>query len=103
MHFEIFHLTRFQYSSSVTESVMELRLQPLSNENQICTAYSLKLSPAARPFEFVDQFGNTVQHFDIPEKHSKLEITTKSFVEVNESKPCTGPGIAKIGGIGQRN
>mgnify|MGYP000846975753 CR=1 FL=1 len=84
MHFEIFHLTRFEYSNSVTESVMELRMQPLSNENQICTSYSLKLSPSARVFEFVDQFGNIVQHFDIPEKHTKLEITTKSFVEVNE-------------------
>ncbi|HRH44687.1 MAG TPA: transglutaminase family protein [Pyrinomonadaceae bacterium] len=87
MHFEIFHLTRFQYSSAVTESVMELRMQPLTNDNQICTAYSLQLSPSARPFEFVDQFGNTVQHFDIPEKHSKLEITTKSLVEVSERKP----------------
>lgn len=87
MHFEIFHLTRFQYSSAVTESVMELRMQPLTNDNQICTAYSLQLSPSARPFEFVDQFGNTVQHFDIPEKHSKLEITTKSLVEVSERNP----------------
>lgn len=87
MHFEIFHLTRFQYSNPVTESVMELRMQPLTNENQTCTAYSLQLSPSARPFEFIDQFGNTVQHFDIPEKHSKLEITTKSLVEVNEREP----------------
>lgn len=65
---------------------MELRMQPLTNENQTCTAFSLQLSPSARIFEFIDQFGNTVQHFDIPGKHKQLEITTKSFVEVNESK-----------------
>ena len=63
---------------------MELRMQPLTNENQTCTAFSLQLSPSARIFEFIDQFDNTVQHFDIPGKHKQLEITTKSFVEVFE-------------------
>ena len=57
-------------------------MEPLTNVNQICTAFSLQLSPSARVFEFTDQFGNTVQHFDIPEKHSVLEVTTKSTVEV---------------------
>lgn len=86
MHFEIFHLTKFQYSDFVTESVMELRLQPVTNVHQNCTSFSLQLSPSARIFEFIDQYGNTVQHFDIPEKHKQLEIITKSFVEVFERK-----------------
>jgi len=84
MHFEIFHLTKFQYSDFVTESVMELRMQPLTNQFQSCASYSLRLKPLARIFEFKDQFGNKVQHFDIPEKHSELEITTNSKVEVFE-------------------
>lgn len=84
MHFEIFHLTKFQYSDFVSESVMELRLQPITNVHQNCSSYSLQLSPSARIFEFIDQFGNIVQHFDIPEKHKQLEITTKSYVEVFE-------------------
>lgn len=84
MHFEIFHLTKFQYSDFVTESVMELRMQPLTNQFQSCASYSLRLKPLARIFEFRDQFGNKVQHFDIPEKHSELEITTNSKVEVFE-------------------
>lgn len=84
MHFDIFHLTKFQYSDFVTESVMELRMQPVTNHHQNCTSYSLQLSPSARIFEFIDQYGNIVQHFDIPEKHKQLEITTKSSVEVFE-------------------
>lgn len=59
-------------------------MQPVTNHHQNCTSYSLQLSPSARIFEFIDQYGNIVQHFDIPEKHKQLEITTKSSVEVFE-------------------
>lgn len=86
MNFEIFHLTKFQYSNFVTESVMELRMQPLTNSYQNCTAFSLQIDHSPRIFEFIDNFSNTVHHFDIPEKHSTLEITTKSFVEVNHQE-----------------
>ncbi len=83
MHFEIFHFTKFQYSNFVTESVMELRMQPLTNQFQNCTSFSLQLEPSPRIFDFTDNFGNIVHHFDIPEKHSSLEITTKSSIEIN--------------------
>ena len=62
---------------------MELRMHPLTNDYQNCSAFTLQVEHLPRIFEFTDNFGNTVHHFDIPAKHSSLEITTKSLVEVN--------------------
>ncbi len=65
---------------------MEIRMQPRSDLLQRCHNFSLNLKPSARVFGFQDYNGNSVQHFDIPTKHSYLEIETKSIVEVFPTK-----------------
>jgi len=65
---------------------MEIRMQPRSDFLQRCHNFSLNLKPTVRVFGFQDYNGNAVQHFDIPAKHSHLEIETKSVVEVFPTK-----------------
>ena len=79
--YSIRHLTRFRYSRSVSESIMETRMHPRSDSNQHCLTFSLSVSPRCRVFTYRDHFGNNVHHFDIPSEHNQLVIVAESVVE----------------------
>jgi len=82
MHFySIRHLTRFRYSSSISESIMETRMHPRSDSHQQCLSFSLSVSPRCRAFTYRDHLGNNVHHFDIPGEHNQLVIIAESVVE----------------------
>jgi transglutaminase-like putative cysteine protease len=81
MYLSISHVTKFRYSAPITESVMELRMQPLSEGPQRCLKFDLGLRPQARVSSYRDHLGNAVQHFDIPGRHTQLVITARSLVE----------------------
>ncbi len=81
MHVSINHVTKFKYSAPITESVMELRMQPLSEGAQRCLKFEVSLRPPARVSSYRDHLGNGVHHFDIPGRHTQLVITAKSLVE----------------------
>ena len=79
--YSVRHLTKFLYSSPVSESVMETRMHPRSDSNQRCLSFSLSVSPRTRVFSYRDHLGNHVQHFDIPGEHAQLVIVAESLVE----------------------
>ena len=79
--YAIRHLTRYRYSQSVSESIMETRMHPRSDSNQHCLTFSLSVSPRCRVFTYRDHFGNNVHHFDIPSDHNQLVIVAESVVE----------------------
>jgi transglutaminase-like putative cysteine protease len=83
MYYTIHHITRFRYSAPITESVMEVRIQPRSDGPQRCLDFRLSTSPRAQIFSYRDNLGNKVHHFDIPNRHSHLTITAESMVEVS--------------------
>lgn len=84
MHYSIRHITRYHYSSPVTESLTEVRKQPITDSLQICHNFELNLSPRASITTHTDHFGNIVHHFDIPKPHTQLAIAAKSLVEVKQ-------------------
>src|SRR5271170_771751 len=79
--YQIRHLTKFLYADVVSESVMEARMHPRSDNNQRCLSFSLSVSPRCRVFSYRDHLGNNVHHFDIPGEHSQLVIIAESVVE----------------------
>lgn len=81
MLYRVFHITKFTYSSPVTETVMELRMEPRTDERQRCHNFSLRIKPTAVPTRRFDHLGNCIHHFDIPGQHSLLELHTESVVE----------------------
>ena len=86
MHYSIRHVTRFRYSAPISESVMEVRMQPRTEGLQRCHKHNLSLSPRrARLSAYRDYFGNTVYHFDVPGQHSQLTITAESLVELSDT------------------
>jgi transglutaminase-like putative cysteine protease len=87
MYYSIRHLTKFLYSNSVSESMMETRMHPRSDQNQRCLTFHLSVSPRCRVFSYRDHLANHVHHFDIPGQHGQLVIVAESLVEVQPSLP----------------
>jgi transglutaminase-like putative cysteine protease len=87
MYYTINHLTRFRYSAPVTESVMEVRMQPLTEGNQRCLQFQLHTQPKARIQSYSDHQGNQVHYFNVPGQHTKLVITAESLVELTQPAP----------------
>ncbi|MBC8160475.1 MAG: transglutaminase family protein [Roseiflexaceae bacterium] len=84
MDYTIRHITKFRYSAPVSESVMEVRMQPRREGPQQCLSFELLTNPSARVTSTTDYLGNIVHHFDLPRRHSELVITAQSQVSVGE-------------------
>ena len=87
MYYSIRHLTKFLYSNPVSESMMETRMHPRSDQNQRCLTFHLSVSPRCRVFSYRDHLANQVHHFDIPGQHGQLVIVAESLVEGQPSTP----------------
>jgi transglutaminase-like putative cysteine protease len=82
MPYLVRHLTRFTYTSPVSESVMELRMQPLSDGRQRLLRFDVTTTPRTRVFAYRDFLGNAVHYFDIPGRHTRLDISAEATVDV---------------------
>lgn len=82
MYYSIQHQTKFRYSSTISETTMEVRLQPRTEWTQHCLSFELEVDPRARLFHYRDHLGNLVHHFNIPARHDDTEIIATSVVEV---------------------
>lgn len=81
MRYTVYHLTHFRYDAPVSESVMEVRMQPRTESVQRCLRFELTTTPRARVFAYQDPEGNVVHHFDVPARHRELTIVAESVVE----------------------
>ena len=81
MRYTVYHLTHFRYDAAVSESVMEVRMQPRTESVQRCLRFELTTTPRARVFAYQDPEGNIVHHFDVPARHRELTIVAESVVE----------------------
>src|SRR5438105_854528 len=83
MILEIQHETRLEYSEPVTESVAEVRMEPVSDADQSCRSFHLALSPATELHRYQDGFGNRVHHFDFLAAHDQVRVLAASVVETH--------------------
>jgi transglutaminase-like putative cysteine protease len=81
MHYTIRHVTRFTYDPPISESVMEVRMQPRTELAQRCLRFELSPVPRANVHAYRDALGNIIHHFDIPGRHSQLVISADAIVE----------------------
>jgi transglutaminase-like putative cysteine protease len=83
VYYAVQHNTRFRYSEAVTQSVMEVRMQPRTEGGQRCLRFNLTTTPRTHPSEYRDYLGNTIHVFDIPGSHKQLAITAEAVVEMD--------------------
>ena len=81
MRYTVYHLTHFRYDAPVSESVMEVRMQPRTESMQRCLRFELATTPRSRVFAYQDPEGNVVHHFDVPARHRELTVVAESVVE----------------------
>ena len=87
MYYTIRHTTRFRYSAPISESIMEVRIQPRSEGHQYCLDFQLRTTPRANIMNYRGEFGNRVHHFNIPNSHNQLTIIAEALVDVNAPAP----------------
>ena len=81
VRYEIEHLSRYSYDSSVRQCVMLLCLEPLQDRGQRLLDFEIETRPAASLNRETDSFGNARHLLDLHREHQSLEIRTRSTVE----------------------
>jgi transglutaminase-like putative cysteine protease len=81
------HTNRFTYSAPISESLMEVRMQPRGDGRQRCLRFELTTQPRSRVFAYQDSLGNVVHHFNIPSRHSRLWIAADAVVDMAPVPP----------------
>jgi len=81
---DIRYLTRFRYTSPVTESQNELRAAPATDHRQSLVHYHVTTSPASRIATYTDYWGTRVDTFGIRLPHDSLEVVAEATVETQE-------------------
>ena len=87
MRFHVSHTTEYEYAVPASESFAELRVWPQDNASQRIISRRLVVSPQPKVDQYVDYFGNRVEFFSIPYRHSALSVTSKAEVETFEARP----------------
>lgn len=78
------HVTRYVYDGKVKRSHNEARMTPVSDDQQLVLTAELAVKPGtAHIHNYVDYFGTRVADFDVPARHSVLEVRSSAEVEVN--------------------
>jgi transglutaminase-like putative cysteine protease len=89
MYYSIRHVTKFRYSEPITESVMEIRMQPRTEGTQRCLSFDLRTQPRTFVTQYVDDRRNRVHHFDVPDRHTHLTIRAEALVEILSPPPLS--------------
>lgn len=86
MRLRISHTTRYVYPTAATESHNEVRLMPLSDDDQTCLDFRLNVTPAVRIFAY-DLPSGRVHFFDTRSPHDELAIQAESLVVTHRQNP----------------
>jgi transglutaminase-like putative cysteine protease len=84
VNFDITHVTRYTYGSTVELTTGVLRLKPVSRDGQVLEWFSLKTDPPCLPpAERIDAFGNAVLSLRIEKPHRELAVEAASRVRID--------------------
>ena len=107
MYYAVTHLTIYHYTDAISDSVMEVRLQPRTDEFQRCMRFDVDINAGAKLIPFKDYLGNMIHTFDVPSSHQELAIKAESIVDVKEGFPAPPEALSPddwqaIDAIGQK-
>jgi len=88
MLLDIEHRLLFHYDAYISESVMELRVEPQSGPHQTVRSFYLAVGPPTQVARHLDWNGNAVHHFGITEFHDRIEALTRGTVETHPAHPA---------------
>lgn len=81
MLFHINHRTTYRYAGEASESFMEARLTPVSDDRQRLVARAFTTQPGGAVHRYTDYYGNQVESLAIAHRHARLVLESQSQVE----------------------
>ncbi|MFH1497380.1 MAG: transglutaminase family protein [Verrucomicrobiota bacterium] len=87
MRFQIRHRTLYAYAGTASESFMEARLTPVTDNHQRLISRELVSRPDGKIHAYTDYFGNTVEALSIVHRHRSLLLESVSEVETFDVPP----------------
>ncbi|WP_309399652.1 transglutaminase family protein [Cerasicoccus maritimus] len=87
MRFKVSHTTRYKYAAPASESFAELRVWPRDSESQKIISRELVIKPEVRADHYLDYFGNHVEFFSIPFRHSEVRVISEAEIETFPYEP----------------
>ena len=88
MLLEIEHRFAFEYDAYISESFMELRVQPKTTGDQTVGSFVLSVGPPTRVYRYLDWNGNITHHFTITRFHHQIEVSSRSLVTTHPAAPA---------------
>src|SRR5215831_13458562 len=83
MLLKIEHRLAFAYDAYISESFLELRVQPKTTPSQTVASFSLAVGPPTRVFRYRDWNDNLAHHFTVTKFHDRIEVASRSLVETH--------------------
>jgi len=90
MRLEVEHAFAFAYDGYISESFLELRVQPKTTPVQTVLAFGLAVGPRTRVYRYVDWNDNVTHHFTITKFHDRIEVKASSLVETRAAAGALG-------------
>src|SRR5262249_28304704 len=90
MRLEIEHAFAFAYDGYISESFLELRVQPKTTSTQTVLGFGLAVGPRTRVYRYVDWNDNVTHHFTITKFHERIEVKASSLVETRPAAQTFG-------------
>jgi transglutaminase-like putative cysteine protease len=84
------HGLAFEYDTYISESFLELRVQPKTCSHQTVNAFSLAVGPPTRVYRYADWHENVVHHFNVTRYHNRIEVVSRSLVTTQREAPTLG-------------
>ena len=85
MLLKVEHTLAFAYDGYISESFLELRVQPKTTPAQTVASFSLAVGPPTRVFRYRDWNDNLAHHFTVTKFHERIEVISRSLVETSSS------------------
>jgi transglutaminase-like putative cysteine protease len=80
------HLS-FRYDAYISESFLELWVQPKTTPHQTLAAFLLAVGPPTKVFRYRDWNDNVAHHFTITKYHDAIRVLSRSLVEPHPAFP----------------
>jgi transglutaminase-like putative cysteine protease len=81
------HRLAFEYDRYISESFLELRVQPKTSGHQTLNTFTLAVGPPTRVYRYPDWHENVIHHFNVTRYHDRIEVVSRSLVTTHRGAP----------------
>src|SRR5437867_2971860 len=81
MDLQVEHSFAFEYDAFISESFLELRVQPKATPEQTVASFELAVGPPTSVHRYRDWNDNLTHHFTITKFHDRIAVAARSLVE----------------------